>query len=335
MIRYISGLIAQRIITLFFIALITFSLMHAVPGGPFAARAGDRLVSPEFIQQQRDFYGLDDPIPQQFGTWLWHMVQGDMGLSFTQLGRSVEDILLDGLKPSAILGGMAFAIVMGIGIPLGVISAIRANTRFDYASVGISTIFGAVPSFILAFLLLLIFTVWLDVFHRAAQLREREAQIALHHMPEPGAELLRDRIIEPVEVPLLLDELGRDEPVAGPGREGTAGHGVHQGERDQRDEEERNDALRDQPADISNQPAPALRAITNPLPAPHRRGECPHAADTLLSSSDPGGPSRRSCRRYTSGSGSRRRESLIPPRSSAAPARTASPRSPAHGSSAS
>jgi oligopeptide transport system permease protein len=163
-VRYIGGLIIQRIVTLFFIALITFLLMHAVPGGPFEVRAGDRVVSPEFIAQQEAFYGLDDSMPEQFGTWLWNMVQGDLGLSFTQLGRSVEDIIVDGMKPSAILGGMAFVLVMAVGIPLGIISAIRANTRFDYASVGVSTIFGAVPSFILAFLLLLIFSVWLDVF---------------------------------------------------------------------------------------------------------------------------------------------------------------------------
>ena len=122
------------------------------------------MLSQEFIKQQEAFYGLDDSMPEQFVRWLGNLVQGDLGLSFSQVGRSVNDILGDGIKPSAILGGMAFLIVMGIGIPLGVISAIRSNTRFDYASVGFSTIFGAVPSFILAFLLLLIFSVWLDWF---------------------------------------------------------------------------------------------------------------------------------------------------------------------------
>ncbi len=164
MLRYYVTQIVQRIVTLFFIALITFSLMKAVPGGPFDVRGGERVLSQEFIKQQEAFYGLDDSMPEQFVRWLGNLVQGDLGLSFSQVGRSVNDILGDGIKPSAILGGMAFVIVMGIGIPLGVISAIRSNTRFDYASVGFSTIFGAVPSFILAFLLLLIFSVWLDWF---------------------------------------------------------------------------------------------------------------------------------------------------------------------------
>lgn len=164
MVRYIAGLIVQRAVTLLAIAFITFSLMHAVPGGPFEVRAGDRGVSPQFVAQQEAYYGLDDPVVEQFGRWIWHLLQGDLGLSFEQFGRSVTDILMDGIKPSAILAGMAFGMVLLIGIPLGVLSAIRANSNIDYASVGFATIFGAVPPFVLAFVLLLLFSVWLDVF---------------------------------------------------------------------------------------------------------------------------------------------------------------------------
>ncbi len=164
MFRYLVFRLVQTVFVLFFIALITFSLMQAVPGGPFDVAGGERPVSAQFIATQEAYYGLDDSVPQQFGRWIWNLVQGDLGISFEQNGRPVTDILGDGIKPSAILGGMAFAIVILVGIPLGILSAIRANTKVDVLSVGFSSVFGALPSFVLAFVLLLIFSVWLDVF---------------------------------------------------------------------------------------------------------------------------------------------------------------------------
>ena len=163
MTRYLISRLFQTVVMLFFVALITFTLMHLVTGGPFEVRAGERGVSPQFVASQEAYYGLDDPIPVQFVRYLGNLMQGDLGLSFAHPGQRVSDRLKDGIKPSFILGGMAFAIMIGVSIPLGIISAIRANTKLDYISLGLSTIFAAVPSFVLAFMMLLIFAVWLDV----------------------------------------------------------------------------------------------------------------------------------------------------------------------------
>ena len=127
-------------------------------------RAGERGATSSFIASQEAYYGLDDPLPLQFVRFLGNLVRGDLGLSFAHPGQRVTDRMLDGMKPSAILGVMAITIVFAVGIPLGVISAIRANTRWDYLSLGGSAALAAVPSFVLAFGLLLVFSVWLDVF---------------------------------------------------------------------------------------------------------------------------------------------------------------------------
>lgn len=164
MIRYLVSRIFESAVTLFFIALTTFLLMHAVPGGPFESLAGERGASEEFIRQQDSYYGLSDPVPLQFVRYLGNLVQGDLGISFDQRGQRVTNLLLDKFKPSLILGTMSFLIVVGIGMPVGVIAATRRNSRWDYLSLGLSTVLAAVPSFVLAFGLLLVFAVWLDVF---------------------------------------------------------------------------------------------------------------------------------------------------------------------------
>ncbi len=164
MARYLISRAAETLLTLFLVALATFLLMHTVPGGPFDRLVVEQGVSPDFVQRQTAYYGLDDPLPIQFARYLGHLVQGDLGLSFQRQGLSVTDLLADKFKPSLLLGTMSFAIVFAIGIPVGVISAVRRNTAVDYASRGLGTTLAAVPSFVLAFILLLVFAVWLEWF---------------------------------------------------------------------------------------------------------------------------------------------------------------------------
>ena len=164
MARYLARRLLQSAVTLFFVALITFTLMHAVPGGPFETLAGERGESPAFVDAQRAYYGLDDPLPAQFARYLGHLLRGDLGLSFAQRGRHVTDLMAAGVKPSAILGAMAFALVLGVGIPVGVLTAVRRNTVWDYAGLVGSSLLAAVPSFVLAFFLLIVFAVWLGWF---------------------------------------------------------------------------------------------------------------------------------------------------------------------------
>lgn len=162
--RYLIGRLLQAAVTLFFIALITFLLMHTVPGGPFEALAGERAVSQQFVRSQEAYYCLDDPLPAQFGRYLLNLLKGDLGISFAHRGQRVTELLLDRMKPSLILGGMSMVMVIGAGMPLGVLSAIRRNTVWDHGGLAIVTVLAAVPGFVLAFLLILVFAVWLDLF---------------------------------------------------------------------------------------------------------------------------------------------------------------------------
>jgi oligopeptide transport system permease protein len=165
MFKYTVSRLLQATVTLFFIALITFALMQAVPGGPFVSLAGERGVSEEFVARQEAFYGLNDPIYQQFTTYISNLVQGDLGISLVaQRGTPVTDILRDKAKPSLILGLMALGIVLIAAVPIGAFTAIRKNSRWDVTGLVASTALGAVPSFVLAFVLLIVFAVWLDVF---------------------------------------------------------------------------------------------------------------------------------------------------------------------------
>jgi oligopeptide transport system permease protein len=162
--RYLISRTVQTVITLFFIALIAFMLMHAVPGGPFQTLAGERAVSEEFVAAQESYYGLSDPLPVQFVNYLGNLLQGDLGLSFAQKGQTVNSLLRDKIEPSFVLGVMSFLIVLGIGIPIGIVTAVRRNSGWDYAGLVFSTGLAAVPSFVLAFILLIVFAVWLDWF---------------------------------------------------------------------------------------------------------------------------------------------------------------------------
>jgi oligopeptide transport system permease protein len=162
--RYIVVRLLQSAFTLFAVALVTFLLMHAVPGGPFDVQAGDRGVSQEFIESQESYYGLNDSIPVQFVRYVGNLLQGDLGVSYQYRGQTVSDLLLDKLRPSFILALMSFSILIGVGIPVGVFAAAKRNSGWDYGVLAVTSVAGAIPSFVLAFILLLVFAVWLDAF---------------------------------------------------------------------------------------------------------------------------------------------------------------------------
>ena len=161
MLRYIVGRLLQATVTLVAVALVTFALMHAIPGGPFGQP--DPSVPESVKRAQEAYYGLDDPIPQQLARYLGNLARGDLGISFAQRGQSVNDLLADRVAVSAVVGAMAFAIVVVVGVPMGATAAIWRGRFADYAGLGFSTVLAAVPSFVLAFGLLLVFAVWLGV----------------------------------------------------------------------------------------------------------------------------------------------------------------------------
>jgi len=164
-----TGYVIRRLLwlapVLFFVTLITFVLMHLVPGGPWDTK--DRPISPQLREQLESKYGLDEPVWQQFLTFSWNALHGDLGVSFQYQDRSVTEIIREGVEVSAVLGLMALAFALVVGVTLGVVAAVKQNSPIDYASVFLSTFAASTPSFVLGILLIIVFAVqlgWLPVF---------------------------------------------------------------------------------------------------------------------------------------------------------------------------
>ena len=161
MINYLARRILWIIPVLFAVSIITFFLMHAVPGGPWDAEK--RL--PASVQARLNAqYGLDKPLYEQYIQWAGGFVTGDLGPSYRSRDRRVNDIIGDGIGVTFQLGVMAFALSVLVGIPLGIIAALGHNRWPDYLSTSISIIGIATPSFVLAILLIVVFSIGLGWF---------------------------------------------------------------------------------------------------------------------------------------------------------------------------
>jgi len=146
---------------LFAVSLITFVLMHAVQGGPWDR---EKRLPAAVVQRLNEKYGLDRPLYEQYARWIGGILQGDLGPSYRYPDRSVNDIIGAGIMTTVQLGIMAFLLAVIVGIPLGIFAALGHNRGPDYLSTGISVIGIATPSFVLAIMLILIFSVTLGWF---------------------------------------------------------------------------------------------------------------------------------------------------------------------------
>lgn len=160
MLRYVLKRIGLAILTVFLICLITFFLMNAVPGGPFNK---EKAVSEATIQALNERYNLDKPVYVQFVLYMKNLLKGDLGVSLKN-GRNIKDILGESFPISARLGLTAVTIALVFGTIFGSIAALMRNKLPDRIIIFLSTLFTAVPSFVLASLLLLIFCIKLGWF---------------------------------------------------------------------------------------------------------------------------------------------------------------------------
>ena len=161
MLTYLSRRILWIIPVLFTVSIITFGLMHAVPGGPWDSEK--RL--PAAVQARLNAeYGLDKPVHEQYLSWLGGFVQGDLGPSYRFRDRRVNDIVADGLPTTIQLGVMAFVLAVLVGIPLGIFAALGHNRWPDYVSTSLSIVGIATPSFVLAILLIVVLSVQFGLF---------------------------------------------------------------------------------------------------------------------------------------------------------------------------
>lgn len=160
MIRFVVRRILWLIPVLLFVSLITFTLMHITPGGPWDK---EKAVAPQVMANLNARYNLDKPAWQQYVIYMTSVVRGDLGPSFTYQDRSVTQIILGGLPNTASLGLLAALVAIVIGVPLGTIAAMRQNSLVDYIALGFGTVFASVPSFVLGFVLIIVFALTLHL----------------------------------------------------------------------------------------------------------------------------------------------------------------------------
>lgn len=160
MIGYIARRFLWIIPVLFVVSVITFTLMHSVPGGPWAR---EKALPAGTVARLNEKYGLDDPVYIQYVSWVGNLVQGNLGPSYKFEDRTVNDIVGGGILTTVQLGLMAFALSVLLGIPLGVIAALGHNRWPDYLSTSVSIIGISMPSFVLALLMIVFFGVTLKV----------------------------------------------------------------------------------------------------------------------------------------------------------------------------
>ncbi len=149
--KYLLRRIIMSIITLWAIVTITFVLMHAVPGNPFAKEGKMPVTVYENLQKK---YGLDKPLIEQYGIYLKNLLKGDFGDSMKSRVETVNDMIGRGFPVSAYLGSQSLLIALVIGPALGAFAALYQNKFPDYLSMIVAIIGISVPSFIMGTVLI-------------------------------------------------------------------------------------------------------------------------------------------------------------------------------------
>ena len=160
--RYGLQRIPSLLATLFAVSVLTFLLTTLLPGDPALQILGAENATPEAIASVRSELNLDDPLPVRYLHWIGDALTGDFGRSY-RTNEPVSEAIIDRLPVTAEIGILAILIALAIAIPVWMLSAYRAGTRTD--KLISSTSFGllAVPNFMVAIFLILIFAVWLGV----------------------------------------------------------------------------------------------------------------------------------------------------------------------------
>ena len=161
--KYVFKRILLALFTVFLICVITFALMNAIPGGPFNK---EKALSEATIASLNARYNLDKPLYVQFLMYMKNLLRGDFGVSLKN-GGEIKDIIKECFPLSCRLGLSAVIVALILGTVFGSLAALKRNKIPDRIIIFFSTLFTAVPSFVLATLLLLIFSIklgWIPVW---------------------------------------------------------------------------------------------------------------------------------------------------------------------------
>ena len=159
MIKYILKRMSIALPTILVLIIISFLLMHSAPGGPFTS---EKPLPEQVLKNINAKYGLDQPIYNQMFNYVWGIITDfDFGPSFRYRDRTVNDIIAQGFPVTLKYGSWSFILAVLFGTSLGIIAAIRQNTFLDYLTVGFSISAQVLPNFVMAPILVLIFTLYL------------------------------------------------------------------------------------------------------------------------------------------------------------------------------
>ncbi len=159
MLSYIVRRIGSMIPSLLLASVIVFLFIHLIPGDPAQIMLGDQ-ATPEQVRELRETMGLDRPLVVQYGKWLSGVVRGDFGNSVF-FHQPVLHVILDRAETSVLIAVFSMLIIILVGVPIGILSAVRFNTRLDQFLSGLSMFFSSVPTFWLGLNLMILFAVTL------------------------------------------------------------------------------------------------------------------------------------------------------------------------------
>lgn len=158
MLTFIARRLAAAVPTLLVILALSFFLMRLAPGGPFSL---EKPLEPKAMEALQRLYKLDRPLPEQLVSYLGGLVRGDLGPSFVHRDFTVAELIGRGLPISMLLGALALAVALALGIVLGTWAALEQNRTTDHVVTGLATLGLTVPSFVAAPLLQIVLALWL------------------------------------------------------------------------------------------------------------------------------------------------------------------------------
>ena len=145
----------MSLLTLFVVITLTFFMMHAIPGGPFT---NEKAIPSFVLEKMNDRYGLNDPIHIQYGRYLLNVLRLDLGPSYRYEGMTVNELIGSRFPVSFAVGGAALLLALMMGIPAGIISALRRGEWPDRLAMFLATLGVTVPGFVIATLMVYVFS---------------------------------------------------------------------------------------------------------------------------------------------------------------------------------
>ncbi|MCL4393680.1 MAG: ABC transporter permease [Chloroflexi bacterium] len=156
MTRYVARRLLQFVPLLFFISLVLFLLLQAIPGGALAGYANNPNVSPEELARLEQQLGVDQPLPVQYARWLGNVLHGDWGYSIYTRRPALQEIA-DRLPNTVYLMGVSFVVALLVGVPIGLIAALRQYSLFDLVTTTIVFAGQSIPVFWFGLILIIVF----------------------------------------------------------------------------------------------------------------------------------------------------------------------------------